>query len=111
MIAAKYRLLSSVLFITVLLVKLFIAVSPVFFELKNQAVVQFEKDTKSDKEDSDKDGSKDKKSFDEDFVYCLQHLSVASITCINAKLCFKQPLYYPDHCITVHTPPPDSRLA
>lgn len=108
--ANKYRLLSSLLFITVLLVKVLLCVSPAFFEIKNQTVIQLDKDNKSDKDDSDKDTSKDKKSFSEDFVCYIQNTETITPAWIGEKLHFKQPLYLPDYYTIVQTPPPDRSL-
>jgi len=73
--------------------------------------MQLEQENKNEKEDPDKEGSKDKKFFDEDCLYTYHIVQVPVIIEEAQLLNFEHSLYQPSHHFTVPTPPPDARLA
>lgn len=95
--------------------KMIISVAPVFLVLNNKtvnaAIMQLEQENKSEKDDPDKEGSKDKKFFDEDFqcaYHAVQiHLEVEKPALLHAC----QQLYHETHHLSVPTPPPNYRIA
>lgn len=109
--APKFRLIRSVFFIAVLLVKVFISVSPVFASIRNQDDIQIEKESKNDKDESEKEFFKLKSFIDKDFFHLSPEALIASSSDIKNIALFTHPIYCPDHLATVHTPPPDKHIA
>jgi hypothetical protein len=92
--------------------KMIISVAPAFLSLNsktvNAVIMQLEQETKNEKEDPDKEGSKDKKFFDEDCFYCYHALVVSMVIEAVSQRGFEHSLYQPNHHPSVSTPPPDA---
>ncbi|WP_345953331.1 hypothetical protein [Mucilaginibacter sp. PAMB04168] len=100
---------------TIFITKLIISIAPAFLSLNNKTVsaviMQLEQESKNEKDDPDKEGSKEKKFFDEDCMYAFQivhePLIINTLTTLNPELCLYQQIYHS----SVPTPPPDCKLA
>lgn len=103
------KLQLCLLFISVFLIKMAIAVVPVFLDLNKKVVsaviLQLELETKSDKEDPGKDALKEKKFFDEEFTCLLEFRPL--IVEINLLHNLEKPLYIEACYSVVPTPPPN----
>jgi hypothetical protein len=109
----RFKIAISVLFLTVFLIKMVISVAPAFLSLSDNktvkaVIMQLEQENKNEKEDPDKDASKEKKFCDENLVYLHEHQHVLQI--IETSILHNQEhslcpqLYHP----TVPTPPPNA---
>jgi hypothetical protein len=106
------KILVCLLFMMIFMVKMIISVAPVFLVLNNKtvnaAIMQLEQENKSEKDDPDKEGGKEKKFFDEDFQYVYHavhlHLEEEKPTLLHAC----QQLYHETHHLAVPTPPPNA---
>ena len=109
------KLFVCTLFMMIFMAKMLISVAPYFISLSNKTVsaviMQLEQENKNEKEDPEKESSKDKKFFDEDlqwFTHFVQMpVTVEAQTCLN----YGHSIYQPDHHSSVPTPPPDARLS
>lgn len=96
-------------FISVFLMKMFIAVLPAFLDLNkknvNAVILQLELETKNDKEDPSKDSLKEKKVFDEDFngLFEFKPLVIETNLLHNLEKSLYTQVYHP----VVPTPPPN----
>ena len=103
-----------ILFMMIFISKMIISVAPAFISLNNKTVhaviMQLEQESKNEKDDPDKEGSKDKKFFDEDFQFVFQPVQVPFTIKTNKLLSPEHALYHPDHHPSVPTPPPDASL-
>lgn len=98
-----------ILFINIFVIKMVVAVVPAFLDLNkktaNAVIVQQELETKSDKDDPDKDSLKEKKFFDE-YLTCLHEyklLVVEANHLHNLENTLYKQVYHP----SVPTPPPN----
>lgn len=68
-----------------------------------------EKESKSDKDESEKELSKLKNFLDKEFLHEMQHAPVTGFSYVGHQALFTHPIYCPDHLVAVPTPPPDQR--
>lgn len=86
-----------------------ISVAPVIFRLDNKVVraviMQLENESKSEKENPEKEDFKEKKSFDEFYTHLVRfNIHVAEVNILhNQESLIYSKLYYP----VVPTPPPN----
>jgi hypothetical protein len=110
-----YKLLVCLLFMMIFVAKMIISVAPVFLSLNNKTVnaviMQLENENKNDKDDLEKESTKEKKFFDEDVQLAYQPLLV--LLTIENKLHIQlgHRLYQPSHHPSVLTPPPNRIIA
>ena len=108
------KLFVCMLFMMIFVSKMIISVAPAFLSLNNKTVnaviMQLEQEGKNDKEDPDKDSSKDKKFFDEDFQSYYQPEQIPLLFELTSLLVHFHALYQPNHHPSVSTPPPDVKL-
>ncbi|AYL97563.1 hypothetical protein [Mucilaginibacter celer] len=106
-----FKLLRSLAFISVLILKMFIIVSPVFSNNYQQNDIQIEKESKNDKEEAEKEQFKLKDAFDKEYLYLSHHAPVIGLDDVALHNLFLHPIYSPDHLAAVPTPPPDHCLS
>lgn len=106
------KIFVCVLFMSIFISKMIISVAPAFLVLNNKTVnaviMQLELENKNEKDDPDKESSKDKKFFDEDFQLVYNAVHVPVTVSINPLFRLKHPHYQSGHHLTVPTPPPDT---
>lgn len=109
------KLFVSVLFMMIFLAKMIISIAPAFLSFNNKTVnaviMQLEQESKNEKEDPEKDASKDKKFFDEDCQYVHHAVLVPLAIQTPNLLSHPHALYQPGHHLSVPTPPPDTLRA
>jgi hypothetical protein len=108
--ARKFKVFAAVLFITIFFAKMVISVAPVIFRLDNKTVsaviLQLENETKSEKDTTEKDCLKEKKTFDEYYTH-LEHINihVHEVNILhNQETLIYDNVYFP----TIPTPPPNA---
>ncbi|WP_462266358.1 hypothetical protein [Mucilaginibacter sp.] len=105
----NYKLSLCLLFTGIFMLKMLALVTPAFISLfsktESSLVSAMEQESKTDKEDPDKDAFKEKKFFDENCFYYPEYRFVNCITVLEYSIhqhgCLQ--LYHP----TVPTPPPN----
>ncbi|AMR31931.1 hypothetical protein A0256_11095 [Mucilaginibacter sp. PAMC 26640] len=99
-----------ILFMSIFVAKMVIAIAPAFLCLDNKSVsaviMQLEHETKSEKEDPDKDAFKEKKIFDETFLHFVVYKTfvVENNVLHNQEHSLYAEIYHP----VVPTPPPNA---
>lgn len=97
------------MFMGVFLIKMAISVAPVFLYLDNKTVraviLQLEQETKTEKDNTDKDSFKEKKAFDEYYLHTTGFLTFIAETKVlhNQENSLYKQVYHP----VVPTPPPN----
>jgi hypothetical protein len=105
----KFKILVTMLFLGVFLIKMAISLAPAFFYLDNKTVtaviLQLELESKADKDNPEKDMVKDKKVFDETYMHILAYQSFLDGVKVlyNSEQCLYKQVYHPQ----VPTPPPN----
>ncbi|TWR29364.1 hypothetical protein FPZ43_10435 [Mucilaginibacter pallidiroseus] len=106
-----FKLAATFLFMSIFIMKMAISFAPAFWCLNNKAVkaviMQLENETKSEKEDPEKDAFKEKKSFDEN----ISHVVIAYITHIHEVTILhnrERSLYTEVYHPVIPTPPPNA---
>lgn len=108
--AKAFKLSVAILFITIFFSKMVISIAPVIFQLDNKVVnaviMQLENETKSEKENPDKEDFKEKKSFDEYYTHLVRYnIHVIEVNILhNQESLIYHEVYYP----VVPTPPPNA---
>jgi len=93
----------------VFIIKMAISLAPVFLYLDNKTVsaviLQLEQDSKSEKDNTDKDPFKEKKVFDDYYLHSNEFLTFVEESNFlhNQETCLYKQLYHP----VVPTPPPN----
>ncbi|RYZ93875.1 MAG: hypothetical protein EOP47_28925 [Sphingobacteriaceae bacterium] len=107
--ARKFKLFTALLFITIFFSKMVISVAPVIFRLDDKVVsaviLQLENETKGEKDTTEKESSKAKKTFDEYYSHLVRtNVHVVDINILHNKenLIYAK-VYFP----SVPTPPPN----
>ncbi|MEO6149808.1 MAG: hypothetical protein ABIN95_13605 [Mucilaginibacter sp.] len=107
--ALNFKIFVALLFITIFFAKMVISVAPVVFRLDNKVVsaviLQLENETKSEKDTTEKDALKEKKTFDEYYTHLVRlnvHVVEVNILHNQENLIYTN-VYFP----TVPTPPPN----
>lgn len=110
MTAKKFKITVAAFFILIFCVKMLISVAPVFLnfddKVANAVIMQLEHESKTEKNDLEKDTLKDKKEFDEKYfhmVECITFVIENNILHNRENVLYKQ-LYHP----VVPTPPPNA---
>lgn len=91
-------------------IKMAISVVPVFLnfdgKMANAVINQLEHESKTDKDDPEKDLTKEKKAFDEIYFHSFEHVSFVAETSVlhNLENSLYQQVYHP----VVPTPPPNA---
>ncbi|RCH56774.1 hypothetical protein DJ568_02655 [Mucilaginibacter hurinus] len=105
----NFKIFVALLFITIFFAKMVISIAPVGFRLDNKVVraviLQLENETKSDKDTTEKDIVKEKKTFDEYYSQLVRmntHVVEMNILHNQENLIYHN-IYYP----SVLTPPPN----
>ena len=107
--ARKFKLFTALLFITIFFSKMVISVAPVIFRLDDKVVsaviLQLENETKSEKDTTDKEASKEKKTFDEYYSHLVRtNTHVVELNTLhNKENLIYDNVYFP----SVPTPPPN----
>ncbi|RYD92716.1 MAG: hypothetical protein EOP54_20365 [Sphingobacteriales bacterium] len=108
--ANKFKIFVAMLFITIFFAKMVISVAPVIFRLDNKVVraviLQLENESKSEKDTTDKETIKEKKTFDEYYTHLVRfnvHVQEVNILHNQEDLIYDS-VYYP----SVLTPPPNA---
>lgn len=95
--------------------KMIISVAPAFLSLNNKTVnaviMQLELENKNEKDDPEKESSKDKKFFDEHIQWLNHHVHEVFVIATPEPLDYGHCTYQPNHHPSVLTPPPDARLS
>jgi hypothetical protein len=108
------KIFICMLFMMIFISKMIISVAPAFLSLNNKTVnaviMQLELENKNDKDDPEKESSKDKKFFDEDCQHVHHPVQLPVLVEINTLHNHENALYQPDHHPSVSTPPPDAIL-
>ena len=105
----KFKIGVVALFLGVFLVKMAISLAPAFLYLDNKTVsaviLQLELESKSDKDNPEKDMVKEKKVFDESYNHVLAYQSflIGVKVLYNSEHCLYKQVYHPQ----VPTPPPN----
>ncbi|QXV67223.1 hypothetical protein INP83_09095 [Mucilaginibacter sp. 21P] len=105
-----YKHAVAALFLGIFVVKMFISIAPVYLSLDNKhvraVIMQLEHETKNEKEDPEKDAFKEKKAFDENFVYLNIYRPIVLENNIlhSQERSLYQQVYHP----VVPTPPPNA---
>lgn len=105
----NFKSLVVILFMSVFLIKMSVSIAPAFLNLDDKTVssviLQLEQDSKTEKENPDKDAFKEKKSFDEYFLHTLAVQAFFTETNVlhNLEHSLLIQLYHP----VVPTPPPN----
>lgn len=108
--ARKLKLSVVVLFMSIFIIKMAISIAPAFLSLDNKAVaaviMQLEHESKSEKEDPDKDAFKEKKVFDETYMHFVAYKTFVVETNVlhNQEHALYTEIYHP----VVPTPPPNA---
>ncbi|WCT13052.1 hypothetical protein [Mucilaginibacter jinjuensis] len=106
-----FKLGLCIMFMGIFMTKMFISVAPVFMSLNNKTVnaviTQLELESKNDKEDPDKGTLKEKKFFDEDFVFTIHDYKPLVVE-INILHRLEKSLYTQVYHPVVPTPPPNA---
>jgi len=109
------KIFVCLLFMVIFMVKMIISVAPVFLVLNNKtvnaAIMQLEQENKGEKDDPEKEGSKEKKFFDEDLQYVYHAVQIQLEVEKPALLHACQQLYHETHHLSVPTPPPNHLTA
>ena len=98
-----------IMFMSIFLMKMAISIAPVFLSLNNknvsEVIMQLEHETKTEKDDPEKDAFKDKKFFDESLLSLTiyQPFMVETNVLHNLERSLYTELYHP----VVPTPPPN----
>lgn len=104
-----FKVLTAILFITIFFSKMVISVAPVIFHLDNKVVnaviMQLENETK-EKDTTEKDTIKEKKSFDEYYTQLIRfNVHVLEVNILhNQETLIYHKAYFP----SVPTPPPNA---
>ena len=105
-----FKLAATFLFMSIFIMKMTISVAPAFLCLNNKAVkaviMQLENETKSEKEDPEKDAFKEKKVFDETYLHFVVYKTFIVETNVlhNQEHALYAEIYHP----VVPTPPPNA---
>lgn len=108
--ARNFKVFIGALFMFIFITKMAVAFVPVLFNLDGKdgsaVTLQLEHDSKTEKDDPEKDAFKEKKIFDETYLHSLDYLTFLAETEVLYNLehsLFKQ-VYHP----VVPTPPPNA---
>ncbi|NHA07941.1 hypothetical protein G7092_29345 [Mucilaginibacter sp. HC2] len=105
----NFKTLIVVMFMGVFMIKMAISLAPVFLHLDTKTVraviLQLEQESKTGKENPDKDAFKEKKAFDEYYLYSVAHITFVTESNIlhNQEDHLYKQAYHP----VVPTPPPN----
>ncbi|MCR8558055.1 hypothetical protein KXD93_10395 [Mucilaginibacter sp. BJC16-A38] len=105
-----FRVLTGAFFMFVFCVKMAISVAPIFLNLDdkiaNAVINQLEHESKTDKDDLEKDLTKEKKVFDEFYFHSFEHTTFVAETSVlhNLENSLYKQVYHP----IVPTPPPNA---
>jgi len=108
--ARDFKISVVILFMSIFVSKMVISIAPAFLCLDNKTVsaviMQLEHETKSEKEDPDKDAFKEKKIFDETYLHFVVYKTFVVETNVlhNQEHSLYTEVYHP----TVPTPPPNA---
>jgi hypothetical protein len=106
----NFKISIAVLFMSIFIVKMVISIAPVFLCLDNKTVkaviMQLENETKSEKEDPEKNAFKEKKSFDENVNHIIAYTAYVTEERVlhNLENALYTQVYHP----IVPTPPPNA---
>jgi hypothetical protein len=106
----KFKILAAAFFMFIFCLKMALSVAPVFLNLDkkvvNAVIMQLEHDSKTDKDDLDKDLLKDKKAFDDSELYSAEYITFLVETKVlhNLEHALYTQIYHP----VVPTPPPNA---
>ena len=105
-----FKILVSLLFLFIFLVKMEISLAPLFSNIDSKTaaavILQLEQETKSDKDDLSKDAIKEKSVFDDYLLSSFEHQPYI----IEQKVLFnlEKSLYIQNYHPTIPTPPPNA---
>jgi hypothetical protein len=108
--ARDLKLSVVILFMSIFVAKMVISIAPAFLCLDNKTVsaviMQLEHESKTEKEDPEKDAFKEKKVFDETYLHFTVYRPFIVETNVlhNQENCLYQQVYHP----VVPTPPPNA---
>ncbi|TFF38778.1 hypothetical protein [Mucilaginibacter psychrotolerans] len=108
--AREFKLSVVILFMSIFVAKMAISIAPAFLCLDNKAVnaviMQLEHESKTEKEDPEKDTFKEKKVFDENFMHFVAYRTFVVETNVlhNQENTLYAQVYHP----IVPTPPPNA---
>jgi hypothetical protein len=106
----NFRVLTGAFFMFIFCVKMVISIAPVFLNLDNKVVnaviTQLEHESKTEKNDPEKDAAKDKKIFDENYLHSIEYITFVIETNVlhNLESSLYTQVYHP----VVPTPPPNA---
>jgi hypothetical protein len=106
----NFKTLVVALFMFVFVIKMGISIAPVFLYLDNKTVssviLQLEQESKTDKDNTEKDVFKEKKTFDEYYLHTTDFITFVVETKVlhNQEHCLYKQAYHP----VVPTPPPNA---
>jgi hypothetical protein len=105
----SFKISVTILFMSIFLVKMVISIAPVFLCMDNKTVkaviMQLEHESKTEKDDLEKNTFKDKKSFDENINHIIAY--TAYINEVNVLHNLENSLYKQVYHPVVPTPPPN----
>lgn len=105
-----FKILVSVAFLFIFLVKMSISLAPLFSSIDSKTaaavIMQLEQETKGDKDDLSKDSLKEKKIFDDHLLISFEHEHYTIEQNVLYKL--EKSLYLQSYHPTVPTPPPNA---
>ena len=105
-----FKILVSVVFLFIFLVKMSISLAPLFSNIDSKTaaavIMQLEQETKGDKDDLSKDSLKEKKVFDDHLLFSFEqeHYSIEQTVLYKLEKSLYIQAYHP----TVPTPPPNA---
>jgi len=106
----SFKILVSVLFLFIFLVKMSISLAPLFANIDSKTaaavIMQLEQESKGDKDDLTKDNLKEKKVFDDHLLISFEHQHF--IIEQNVLFNLEKSLYIQSYHPVVPTPPPNA---